>query len=192
MKKLIGIFIMMLLIGSVILPLASSSEKTHEYSNNVNHFKTSNFDEFISIEIMNNLPDYFNWRNHDGKDWTTHANYKSHLYCPNCGNKGRIQSNNIKVITCIEDDTKDWFSLDGKPGQILMGRKVLIGKYADIQSGSEFKDNILQSAIKVVVDGFDYRINQVRPISLLSIFSFEASIERLDSLGLPSNNVLTT
>jgi hypothetical protein len=57
MRKIVVIIVMMLLIGTTILPLASSTDK--------------NKDE--NIQIMSNLPDYFNWHDYEGEDWTTPA-----------------------------------------------------------------------------------------------------------------------
>ena len=51
LKKIVGIFVMMLLIVTTFLPLASSTEKNIEYDN---------------INIMSNLPEYFNWRDYEG------------------------------------------------------------------------------------------------------------------------------
>jgi hypothetical protein len=64
MKKIIGIFVMTLLIGTIVIPLASSTDK-NENDNN--------------IKILSNLPDYFNWRDHEGQDWTTPAKDQGNL-----------------------------------------------------------------------------------------------------------------
>ncbi len=70
MKKIIGIFVMMLLIGTTILPLASSTEKNIEND---------------TIEIISNLPDYFNWRDYEEQDWTTPAKDQAvPKYCGSC------------------------------------------------------------------------------------------------------------
>jgi hypothetical protein len=67
MKRLIGIFITVLLIGITFLPLVSSTDADNK------------------IQIFNNLPDYFNWKDYDGQDWTTPAKDQAFpKYCGSC------------------------------------------------------------------------------------------------------------
>ncbi len=55
-KKIIGIFIMMLLIGTTVLPIVCSRYNELKFE-----FSETNLD----------LPDYFSWRDYEGQDWTT-------------------------------------------------------------------------------------------------------------------------
>jgi hypothetical protein len=104
-KKIIGIVICMLLIGTCILPLVSSIYKDIEYNNHddiinedcrchtekffINGISIMNdplfvyeVDEDINFEIIDDLPNYFNWRDHEGQDWTTSA--KNQGNCGSC------------------------------------------------------------------------------------------------------------
>ena len=98
MLKLIGIFIVTLLISTTILPIAISEEKNdkNQISNetyvddcgcNSNYGISSNiikkFDKNIHPDLLiNGVPDYFNWKDFGGQDWTTTA--KDQGYCGSC------------------------------------------------------------------------------------------------------------
>ena len=69
------ILIFMLLIGSIIVPIACSNNKNIIY----------NYDAGINREIISDLPDYFSWKDYKGEDWTTPAkNQYEHGYCGSC------------------------------------------------------------------------------------------------------------
>jgi len=68
-KKIIGIFVCMLLIGTTLPIISSSYSKVN-----------SRLQGFSS-----NLPDYFSWKDDDGKDWTTPAkNQGVPKWCGSC------------------------------------------------------------------------------------------------------------
>ncbi len=97
MKKIIGIFVCTLLIGVSIIPLVSSTDKNIESNNdnckcNSDKFLINGFsimsepiiayqiNEDVTIQIMDDLPEYFNWKDYEGQDWTTPAKHQG-----NCG-----------------------------------------------------------------------------------------------------------
>ena len=53
MKKIIVVYIMMVLIGITFLPLVGSTEEKNENND--------------KIQVLSNLPDYFNWKDHVDK-----------------------------------------------------------------------------------------------------------------------------
>lgn len=128
----------------------------------------------------------------EGKDWTSHPNYKSPLICPNCLNRGRIETANTSTITCMVEDKNDYKIVEGKLGKVDDGIKLMIGDYSDIQAGTSFKDNLLYTTTKIVVGGIDYVLKSVKPYELLDIFGFEAEIQRRDKIDLPDSNVQTS
>ncbi len=106
MKKLVGIFVVTLLILSAILPLVNSrdiKDKIHVDNEDCkcgdsNLIRGGFFgykgvsilpdkeilsDEIKSILIIEDLPDYFNWMDYEGEDWTSPA--KSQTYPNPCG-----------------------------------------------------------------------------------------------------------
>ncbi len=129
----------------------------------------------------------------DGKDWSTHPNYAgTDLVCPNCNGKYYIQSDVTTTIKVIKEDKEELQLIDGKLGKVDLGRKIIIGRIEDIEGQTDFNDNILLKAVKVVYDGLDYKVKKVKPSKLLSVFGFEATLDRMDRLDLPSSNVLTS
>jgi hypothetical protein len=96
-NKILGLFVCMLLI-SIAFPIVSSEHKEDHkikdreiFYNNLNSNKNSYLDrEIISGEdnpstkpaIIDDLPEYFNWRDFEGKDWTTSA--KDQGNCGSC------------------------------------------------------------------------------------------------------------
>jgi len=129
-----------------------------------------------------------------GKDWTTHPNYKGTLkLCPNCFGKGSIETDTTTTIAkVIIDVVQELELIEGVWGKIDRGKKRLTGQLSDIKGDVNFNDNILFKAIKLVIDGLDYRILNVKPIGLLTDFIFEAEVDRMDRVDLPNANVLTT
>ncbi len=128
-----------------------------------------------------------------GKDWTTHSLYKGTLLiCPNCSSRGTTQTDNTTTIKVIVDDVREFELVEGQLGKYDRGRKSIIGKLSDISGVTDFNVNILLKAIKIVFDGLDYRLVSVKPIGLLSDFSFEAILDRKDRIDLPSSGVLTS
>ena len=98
-RKIIIIIISTLVIGSSVFPLVGSTDKNIEYNSedckcdsnkiSINEFPTMSepiyFDkinEDKGTEIMDDLPDYFNWKDYDGQDWTTPA--KNQGNCGSC------------------------------------------------------------------------------------------------------------
>ena len=107
MKKILGIFILILLIGTV-LPVSSSmvkfDQRNHLRLNKISNFDNNNKDNdedfFIDFPVMEDCYDYFdpdeyspkpipkatpsqfNWMNKNGKDWTTPA--KNQKNCGSC------------------------------------------------------------------------------------------------------------
>jgi len=106
-KKILGILIMTLLIGTAVLPLANSFEENFYYNfmndEYYNDCKCMSYIESIGgrIYVMSNpliapsniedyvissskvdLPEYFNWMDHNGSDWTTPA--KNQGNCGSC------------------------------------------------------------------------------------------------------------
>jgi len=100
----------------------------------------------------------------DGKDWTTHPNYKGTLkLCPNCFGKGSIESDNTTIIDkVIIDVVQELELIEGVFGKIDRGKKLLTGQLSDIKGESNFNDNILFKAIKVVVRP-NPRSSKIRP-----------------------------
>jgi C1A family cysteine protease len=107
MKKIIVILVLTLLIGTMFLPLVSSTNKNNnnflmlddvfndqdckcyseysyikEFSIMTEPLMSYYTDEGNNMQIMNNLPDYFNWKDFNGQDWTTPA--KSQGFCGSC------------------------------------------------------------------------------------------------------------
>ena len=88
MKKIVGIFILILLIGTTVLPLVSSKDanvnddcgcKSYDI-NNLELLKKRipqdpNYEK--PIPTIKGVPDYFNWRDFGGQDWTTPAKHQS-------------------------------------------------------------------------------------------------------------------
>ena len=74
--KIKGIFLIcMILIFNTIFPIVSSNNKNIEYY----------YDEEITEEIVSDLPEFFSWKNYNGKDWTTPVkNQYEHGYCGSC------------------------------------------------------------------------------------------------------------
>jgi hypothetical protein len=106
MKKIIGFFILILLIGTTFSVVGLEDEKIEEIimettydENNINqNLKKTNGllqSPLIDINIepvleyssnsqnMEYLPNYFNWRDHEGQDWTTPV--KNQGMCGSCG-----------------------------------------------------------------------------------------------------------
>jgi C1A family cysteine protease len=98
-RKIIIIIISTLVIGSSVFPLVCSTNKNIEYNNedckcdsniiSINGFPIMSdpiyvykINEGMNTESMGVLPDYFNWKDHDGQDWTTSA--KSQGNCGSC------------------------------------------------------------------------------------------------------------
>ncbi len=128
-----------------------------------------------------------------GKVWSTHPNYVTDRICPNCSGKGSIESDNTTTIDkVIIDEIKELELVEGVFGKIDKGRKRLTGQLSDIKGDINFNDNILLKAIKIVIDGLNYRIVNVKPVGLLTDFIFEAEVDRMDRVDLPNANVLTT
>jgi len=127
-----------------------------------------------------------------GKTWSTHSNYRgTNLICPNCLGKGTIESDSkttIKALYCCKHDLE---IIDGKLGRVDRGKMSLTGKLTDVNGDSEL-NNILLNSIKVVIENIDYRVINFKKIGLISDFSFEAILERLDRVDLPSSGVLTS
>jgi PKD repeat protein len=106
MKKIIGIFIMMLIIGTAVLPITYSKDienKTYVGNedcecNEINSIRLGfPFNYRVMTDIPNfkydinpsprplikeDLPDYFNWMDHEGQDWTTPA--RDQGWCGSC------------------------------------------------------------------------------------------------------------
>ncbi len=128
-----------------------------------------------------------------GKVWSTHPNYKTDRICPNCNGKGTIESDNTTIIQkVIIDEVKELELIEGVVGKITRGRKRLTGQLSDINGVDNFNNNILLKSIKIVIDGLNYRLVNVKPIGLLTDFIFEAEVDRMDRVDLPNANVLTT
>jgi hypothetical protein len=102
MKKIIGIFIMTLFIGTTALPLLNSVDKNdiiwlsnEEYYNDylcgsnsgsvIELIKTSSkYNSPPDLKITS-VPDYFNWKDFGGQDWTTPAKDQAYpKYCGSC------------------------------------------------------------------------------------------------------------
>ncbi len=98
MKKIIGIIIMMLLIGTFIPVVNSSDQISNQILNDDGCGCYSNIDSghgiisknileqkdySIQIQNINGVPDYFNWKDFGGQDWTTTA--KNQYMPKNCG-----------------------------------------------------------------------------------------------------------
>ena len=100
MKKIIGIFIMMLLIVTTFLPLLNSADKNDIiWPSNEEYYDDYLCGSKNGIEIelikmsssyngppdlkITSVPDYFNWKDFGGQDWTTPA--KNQHYPNNCG-----------------------------------------------------------------------------------------------------------
>ena len=129
-----------------------------------------------------------------GKVWADHPNYAgTDRICPNCSGKGSIETDNTTTIAkVIIDEVQELELIEGVWGKTEKGRKRLTGKLSDIKGESNFNDNILLKAIKLVIDGLNYRVINVKPVGLLTDFIFEAEVDRVDSVNLPNANVLTT
>jgi len=98
LKKLIGIFVVTLLIMSIILPLVNSKDIEDCECDEKNSFRMGfpfNYAVMIDIPdsiydidssprplIKEGLPDYFNWKDYEGEDWTTPA--KDQGRCGSC------------------------------------------------------------------------------------------------------------
>ena len=82
--------------------------------------------------------------------------------------------------------------IEGVWGKTEKGKKRLTGQLSDIKGDVNFNDNILLKAIKLVIDGLNYRVINVKPVGLLTDFIFEAEVERMDRVDLPTANVLTS
>jgi hypothetical protein len=113
MKKIMGVLVMTLLIGTAILPIVSSENKSidnnvikelfidEEYGCNSKKNDEYGFNKFFnhpglnilpenilqndifSIPTIVDLPEYFNWMDYEGQDWTTSA--KNQWYPNPCG-----------------------------------------------------------------------------------------------------------
>ncbi len=129
-----------------------------------------------------------------GKVWSTHPNYAgTDRICPNCSGKGSIETDIITTIDkVILDEIQELELIEGVWGKTEKGKKRLTGQLSDIKGEVNFNDNILLKAIKLVIDGLNYRVINVKPIGLLTDFIFEAEVERMDRVDLPTANVLTS
>jgi len=122
---------MTLLIGTTFLPLASSTYRNNyvnltsdeiyinedckcdsEYLS-INCFSimsdpliTYDIDEEITVQIMNDLPDYFNWKDFDDKDWTTPAKHQSvPKGCGSCWNFAALGA--LESVINIKENLSD-------------------------------------------------------------------------------------
>ena len=128
-----------------------------------------------------------------GKVWSTHPNYVTDRICPNCSGKGSIETDIITTIDkVILDEIQELELIEGVWGKTEKGKKRLTGQLSDIKGEVNFNDNILLKAIKLVIDGLNYRVINVKPVGLLTDFIFEAEVERMDRVDLPTANVLTS
>ena len=122
-----------------------------------------------------------------GKTWSTHPNYYgSDVRCPNCDNEGVI---NLPIINTIEnviidDSDGGLVYIHGKLGIIPDGSKSLIGKLEDVllDPDDENSRTLFADAIKIIVDGEDYRATVVKRFGLKGNYLFQASIEHTDAV----------
>jgi C1A family cysteine protease len=135
MKKTIVALFVMLLMVTIVSPLIGSTDEKIEYDqyenqilnkkyinddcrcNSNNFYKNEfsvmnnpliayNLDEEITMHIMNDLPDYFNWRDYDGKDWTTPAKAQSKPRgCGSCWDFAALGA--LESVIKIKEDLPD-------------------------------------------------------------------------------------
>ena len=134
MRKLIGIFIVSLLISTTILSIASSEEKNdNRIISNEAYVDDRGCDSIslISRKVTNNIdppsltiesvPDYFNWRDFGWQDWTTYAKNQYYPnYCDCCwafAAMGSLESviNIMEGSAIIDPDLSEQYALSCLP-----------------------------------------------------------------------------
>jgi len=122
------------------------------------------------------------------RTWSLHDNYTTELTCPECNNLGYI---NVPSMTTVDNvrisDLPGEAMERTKIGYFLSGQKRISGELSDILSDTSDinSDNILATAIKIVIDSNEYRLKSLRKFGLKAPYFFEAIVERTSTLDLP-------
>ena len=119
-----------------------------------------------------------------GMVWSTHSNSDGiNLVCPECSGLYYLNATTTTTISgvIIEDISGQKFE-SGKAYFFKAGTKKLIGKLSDILSDSTDADSksILETAVKILIDGEDHRIVSSNKLGLKTRYLFEAIVEKVD------------
>jgi len=121
-----------------------------------------------------------------GKVWSTHANYKTSLTCPECNGVGKLNTMYVQTVNnvIIQDVSGEQIER-GKSSYFKNGTKRIIGHLEDILTVSGTSpdwdsETIFQRANKLVIDGQDVRLVSLNRIGLKTRYLFDALVENMD------------